>query len=118
MDTEATAKARSRDGVCLYGLLHKDGCQGPLDGHHINAVGEGGDDVITNIISLCRWHHGLAEDRRITKEELFAILALYHGYTYEGIEPWTERFIETKPAAPKLWIHRNSGVGNASGRKA
>ena len=103
VDTEGTRKARQRDGVCLYGLLHKDGCRGGLDGHHIEARGEGGDDVINNIISLCRWHHGMAEDRRITKVELFAILALYHGYKYEGIEPWTEHFVK-KPEEPKLWM--------------
>ncbi|HLO27897.1 MAG TPA: HNH endonuclease [Anaerolineales bacterium] len=89
VDSQATALARRRDGVCLYGLLHKDGCKGCLDGHHIEARGEGGDDVIENIISLCRWHHGMAEDRRISKEELKAILALYHRYHYEGIKPWT-----------------------------
>jgi hypothetical protein len=72
----------------------EDGCRGCLDGHHIKARGEGGDDVVENIISLCRWHHNLAEDRRISKEELFAILALYHGYQYEGIQPWTERFLK------------------------
>ena len=85
--------------------MHKDGCKGGLDGHHINEVGEGGDDVIENIISLCRWHHGLAQEHRISKEELFAILALYHGYQYEGIQPWTERFIKKNSETPKLWIH-------------
>jgi predicted restriction endonuclease len=88
--------------------LHKDGCSGGLDGHHITEVGEGGDDVIENIISLCRWHHGLAQEYRITKEELYAILALYHGYKYEGIQPWTTRFIKKNLEAPKLWIHRKS----------
>jgi hypothetical protein len=38
----------------------------------------------------------MAEDRRITKEELYAILALYHGYKYPGIQPWTKRFLEAK----------------------
>ena len=94
MCSNITAQVRARDGVCLYGLLHKDGCQGGLDGHHIQGVGEGGDDVITNIITLCRWHHTLAELFQITKEELFSILALYHGYQYEGIQPWTTRFLQ------------------------
>jgi len=106
VDTTATAQARARDGVCLYGLLHKDGCIDLLDGHHIEARGEGGDDVLENIISLCRKHHNMAEDRRITKEELYAILALYHGYTYPGIQPWTERFIKKNSEAPRLWINR------------
>ena len=96
IDYTATALARRRDGVCLYGLLHKDGCKGGLDGHHITGRGEGGDDVITNIISLCRWHHTLAELLRITKEELYSILSLYHGYKYEGIEPWTKRFLNSE----------------------
>ena len=78
----------------MYGLLHKDGCKGGLDGHHIKGVGEGGDDVVENIISLCRWHHTKAELALITKEELFAILTLYHGYVYEGIVAWTKRFLQ------------------------
>jgi hypothetical protein len=34
---------------------------------------------------------------------LFAILALYHGYKYEGVQPWTKRFIQKNSEAPKLW---------------
>ena len=86
---DITAQARQRDGVCLYGLLHKDGCIGGLDGHHIEGRGEGGDDVLENIVSLCRYHHGEAEAHRITKRELKAILTLYHGYQYPGIKAWT-----------------------------
>jgi predicted restriction endonuclease len=96
-DTTAKYLARKRDGVCLYGLLHKDGtCSTGLDAHHIQGVGEGGHDVLTNLISLCRWHHNQVELANITKEECYAILSLYHGYKYEGIEPWTKRFLETK----------------------
>jgi hypothetical protein len=71
-------------------------------------VGAGGDDVIENIITLCRFkHHRMAQEYLIEREELLAILALYHGYKYDGIQPWTERFIKKNSEAPKLWIHRN-----------
>jgi hypothetical protein len=92
----------------LYGLLHKDGCWGPLDGHHIHEVGSGGDDVIENIISLCRKHHGMAQEYKIELEELLAILTRLHGYQYGGVQSWTpERYIKRNLEAPKLWIHRN-----------
>jgi hypothetical protein len=55
---------------------------------------QGGHDVLSNIISLCRKHHGQAEARRIDVNELKAIMALYHGYQYPGILPWTVRFLE------------------------
>lgn len=80
VDKRITAKARARDGACLYGLWHKDGCSGGLDGHHIIPVGVGGPDTLENVITLCRWHHTLAEARRIEADELRRLLYHYHGY--------------------------------------
>jgi hypothetical protein len=54
-----------------------------------------GDDVIENIISLCRKHHRMAEEYLITREELQAIMTLYHGYQYPGVNAWTpQEFME------------------------
>jgi hypothetical protein len=85
VDTQVTRKARERDGACLYGLWHKDGCQGGLDGHHIIPVGVGGPDVIENVITLCRWHHVLAEAHRILADECRRLLTRYHGYQYDDL---------------------------------
>jgi hypothetical protein len=57
----------------------------------MDPVGTGGDDVIENVISLCRKHHTMAEERRITKRELQAIMTLYHGYVYPGVTAWTRK---------------------------
>lgn len=85
VDRTITDKARARDGVCLYGIWHKDGCRGGLDGHHIIPVGTGGPDVIENVISLCRWHHTLAEAVKITAEEFRRLLSRYYGYKYDEL---------------------------------
>ena len=85
VDSQVTEKARARDGVCLYGIWHKDGCKGILDGHHIIPVGVGGPDVIENVITLCRWHHTLAEARKIEPDEFRRLLSLYHGYKYDDL---------------------------------
>ena len=57
-----------RDGICMWGLTHP-GEQGPcspgLDPHHITNRGAGGDDAEENLITLCRWHHDLAQSHRI-----------------------------------------------------
>jgi 5-methylcytosine-specific restriction endonuclease McrA len=61
---------KRRDGVCLIG---KD-CSGGLDVHHIKHKGAGGDDVEENLITLCRKHHNLAHEYKITPEELRRVL--------------------------------------------
>ena len=84
---DASAKRRvrtKRDGACLYGLIHKDGCSGGLDAHHIIPEGVGGPDVEENLISLCRKHHNLAEARLITPEVLQQILSYFFGYQYDA----------------------------------
>lgn len=85
-NVNATAEARRRDGVCVYGLLVRDGCSFGLDGHHIKTRGSGGDDVPENIITLCRKHHDLAPG--IDPKIFQSILSHFYGYKYEGVEPW------------------------------
>ncbi len=74
--------ARWRDGVCLAGLLLKDGCVPGFDVHHIDTRGSGGDDVPRNLICLCRKHHSAAHAGRITKGALRAVLQRFFGYDY------------------------------------
>ena len=68
-----------RDRVCLYGLSSKD-CSGGLDPHHIIPVSQGGDDVVENIITLCRKHHDQAQGYIIKPEELRRLLGEFYGY--------------------------------------
>jgi 5-methylcytosine-specific restriction endonuclease McrA len=71
-----------RDGVCLWGLIKRDGCSGGLDVHHIDTRGSGGDDVRENLITLCRKHHNQAGAHRITPDELRTVLTKWYGYKY------------------------------------
>ena len=73
---------RERDGVCLYGLIARDGCSGGLDPHHIKTKGSGGGDTKENLITLCRKHHDLAQTRRIRAGELREILQRFFHYEY------------------------------------
>ena len=72
-----------RDGVCLYGIIHKDGCEGGLSVHHIKTRGSGGSDVMENLITMCQKHHDQAQAYRIPPEHLMELLTRFHGYTYE-----------------------------------
>jgi hypothetical protein len=46
-----------RDG---YSCQHADGrCQGPLQAHHIRPLSKGGTNELVNLITVCRFHHGL-----------------------------------------------------------
>lgn len=85
VDRQVTQKARARDLYCLYGIYHKDPCQGGLDGHHIIPVGTGGPDVIENVITLCRWHHTLAEARTISADACRHLMTTYHNYQYDDL---------------------------------
>lgn len=35
------------------------GKNGPSDPHHLQTIGAGGGDELTNLIALCRAHHGI-----------------------------------------------------------
>ena len=72
-----------RDGCCMIGLGRPGkygACMGVLDPHHIVNKGAGGDDTKENLVTLCRQHHDLAQNKRISRAELQAILRQYYGY--------------------------------------
>ena len=73
---------RERDGVCLYGLVKKDGCSSGLDPHHIKTRGSGGSDAKENLITLCRKHHNEAQERKIKAGFLRRILQNFFRYEY------------------------------------
>lgn len=85
-DPSMIEAARWRDGVCLIGLLLKDGCVPGYDVHHIDTRGSGGDDVLTNLICMCRKHHNDAHEGRITKGKLRTALNRFFGYNYSQEE--------------------------------
>jgi hypothetical protein len=72
-----------RDGVCLYGIIHKDGCEGGLSVHHIKTCGSGGDDANENLITLCLKHDEQAQAYRIAPENFRGLLTRFFGYKYE-----------------------------------
>jgi 5-methylcytosine-specific restriction endonuclease McrA len=77
---------RNRDGVCMAGLVKKDGCSGGLDIHHIITRGAGGGNEPENLITLCRRHHHDAHAGRLSVDYLRSILRRYYGYTYANEE--------------------------------
>jgi 5-methylcytosine-specific restriction endonuclease McrA len=77
VDKTFYSRVIERDGCCLYGLIHKDGCKGGLDPHHIVPRGRGGSDVLENGITLCRKHHDMAHRHEISIEELRRIRAMF-----------------------------------------
>lgn len=43
-----------------YTCQHEDGCcAGPLQIHHIRLLSKGGTNDLLNLVTLCRYHHGL-----------------------------------------------------------
>jgi hypothetical protein len=72
-----------RDGVCLVGLIVRDGCEGELSVHHIKTRGSGGNDELSNLITVCLKHHDLCQKRKIDVDTQHAILTHFYGYDYE-----------------------------------
>ena len=80
VDEDAIEKTRNF-GVCIYGLVAKDGCSGGLDVHHIKTRGSGGGDTGDNLILLCRKHHQEAHMGLISKDLLrAAVRHFYEGF--------------------------------------
>ena len=50
---------RARDGGCTQ--RHNGSCYGRLEVHHIRPLEQGGTNELTNLVTLCRAHHGEAE---------------------------------------------------------
>ena len=58
---------RSRDQGCVFpGCTHKR----YVDGHHIQHWAEGGDTKLSNLVSLCRFHHRAVHEGGIVIERL------------------------------------------------
>lgn len=84
IDEDAIERARQRDGCCLLGLYTQDGCTGGFDVHHIETRGSGGDDVLTNLVGLCRKHHNLVHAGYYSKNQLRWLLWRYFHYEYKS----------------------------------
>jgi hypothetical protein len=56
---------RARDGTCAF-----PGCTAKrfLDAHHIRHWAHGGETSLSNLVSLCRYHHRLMHEGRFTVE--------------------------------------------------
>lgn len=67
-------KKRIEDEKVLEEFRNKScevcGANGPSDPHHIKSRGAGGDDIPSNLISLCRAHH--TQIHKIGAETFFA----------------------------------------------
>jgi len=73
--------ARDRDGTCLYGLLWRTGCIGIISPHHIVSFGsDPRQDVLENLVCLCKKHHDEAEARVIPAIVLQGLLYHFYGY--------------------------------------
>ena len=68
--------------VGLYFSAKFGACVEGYDVHHITHKGAGGDDIPENLISLCRAHHNMVHNAKITKDELREILSSWYGYEY------------------------------------
>lgn len=74
-----------RDRACLYGLFSGDPCRSfALHGHHWVKRSQGGNDDPRDIITLCSYHHDLAEKNLIEPHIFKDILASLYGYEYGG----------------------------------
>lgn len=77
---ETRDEARRRDNwTCMYHLYKYHAIVAGTDIHHIYTRGSGGDDVLPNLISLCRECHNNAHLGKISKLDLQGILLKYYG---------------------------------------
>lgn len=67
VDKELLDRVRSKNYCELSGL---GACSGGLDVHHIVSRGAGGDDVMENLVLLCRGHHQQVHSGIISKDML------------------------------------------------
>ncbi len=62
-------------------------CRWPSDDHmfglemaHLIQLSQGGSDTVDNVVTLCRWHHDVLDNRAILKGRRTAIMQLLKGY--------------------------------------
>jgi predicted restriction endonuclease len=67
--------------MCMYGFYYNDPCDSNvLQVHHIKKRSQGGDDSLSNLITLCPKHHGMAERHEIAPEVFLSILEEFKDY--------------------------------------
>lgn len=76
-----------RDRVCLWGMYSGDPCRTTaLHVHHIQKRSQFGPDEPDNLITLCAWHHDMAERHSIEPEELKSALESFLVYQESNYE--------------------------------
>ena len=96
----------SRDGGCRFpGCTH----QRYLDAHHIEHWADGGDTKLSNLVTLCRFHHRLVHEGQITVE-------VQHGGGWRFLHPDGRHFeiIRCTAADPYHWenlAHTHTELG-------
>src|SRR6202789_1414154 len=96
----------SRDGGCRFpGCTH----QRYLDAHHIEHWADGGDTKLSNLVTLCRFHHRLVHEGQITVE-------VQHGGGWRFLHPDGRHFeiIRCTAADPYHWenlAHAHTELG-------
>jgi hypothetical protein len=58
----------------------RDGCVPGFDVHHIYSRGSGGGDTQDNLICLCRKHHQMAHNGKISRELMEEALKRLYGF--------------------------------------
>lgn len=106
--------AAARDkGLCIAGLILKDGCVGMLGVAHIHSWGGHGQssDVLENLITLCNRHHRMHEEGVLSDIFLQGVLYTYYGYgppadIIAGLEKVKDIASDIgMSVSVKLWIH-------------
>jgi hypothetical protein len=72
-DLDLIEEIRKEQTICM--LRGHGKCFGGLDMHHIKSRGSGGEDVRGNLILLCRHHHQMAHNGKISKSVLYEAIS-------------------------------------------
>jgi hypothetical protein len=76
------AEALQRDRGCRW---PSDWHEGPLEMCHIQQSSQGGLDVLDNVVILCKFHHGVL-DNRVAKGRREAVMELLKRFLMLRIE--------------------------------
>lgn len=78
--SELRAAALERDGRCVWPSgYHED----PLEMAHLQQLSQGGPDTLENVVMLCRFHHGVL-DNRVQNGRREATLELLLAFLFDG----------------------------------
>ncbi len=82
---------KSRDKGCVFpGCTH----QKYVDGHHVHHWAEGGETKLSNLVSLCRFHHRLVHEGGVRIDRL-------DDGAWRFVRPDGEAFVSTSPGHTK-----------------